>query len=183
MAEIKKYFASRFAAGCLLAVCCTPPAGAAMSGGPYSVPVLAALSGGAPASGAALSLLGFNMGGPVFSGQQLSGGIFSLDSGSAQVVVYETAKADLGAAHCYPVPFKPSEGHARITFTDLTRAARVRIYTLSGELVRTLDKSDSGDFMEWDVKNSRGENVVSGVYFFTVKSASQTKTGKLMILR
>lgn len=168
----------------LLALCSGLPADAGMSGGAFSVPVLASLSGGAPASGGSFSLLGFNMGGPVFSGENLSGGVFSLDSGSAQaVIVYTAARADLGAAHCYPVPFKPSEGHIRITFTALTRTASVRIYTLSGELVRTLEKADSGDYMEWDVKNSRGENVTSGVYFFTVKSARQTRTGKLMIIR
>lgn len=178
---LRKHFAVCL---CLLGLRGVLSANPVMSGGAFSVPVLASLSGGAPASGGSFSLLGFNMGGPVFSGENLSGGVFSLDSGSAQaVIVYVAARADLGAAHCYPVPFKPSEGHIRITFTALTRAASVRIYTLSGELVRTLEKSDSGDFMEWDVKNSRGENVTSGVYFFTVKSGRQTRTGKLMIIR
>ncbi len=177
----RKYFAVCL---CVLGPCGVLPVGAAMTGGAFSVPVLAALSGGAPASGGSFSLQGFNIGGPVFSGENLSGGVFSLDSGSAQaVIVYAAARADLGAAHCYPVPFKPSEGHIRITFTALTRAASVRVYTLSGELVRALEKADSGDFLEWDVKNSRGENVTSGVYFFTVKSARQTRTGKLMIIR
>ena len=169
---------------CLLGFCRGLSAATAMTGGAFSVPVLAALSGGAPAAGGSFSLQGFNIGGPVFSGENLSGGVFSLDSGSAQaVIVYAAARTDLGAAHCYPVPFKPSEGHIRITFTALTRAVSVRIYTLSGELVRTLEKADSGDFLEWDVKNSCGENVTSGVYFFTVKSARQTRTGKLMIIR
>lgn len=178
---IRKYFSVCL---CLLGLRGGLSANTVMNGGVFSVPVLASLSGGAPASGGSFSLLGFNMGGPVFSGESLGGGVFSLDSGSAQaVIVYTAARADLGAAHCYPVPFKPSEGHIRITFTALTRAASVRIYTLSGELVRALEKADSGDFLEWDVKNSRGENVTSGVYFFTVKSARQTRTGKLMIIR
>lgn len=178
---LRKYFLFCL---CLPGFCPGLSANTAMSGGAFSVPVLASLSGGAPASGGSFSLLGFNIGGPVFSGENLSGGVFSLDSGSAQaVIVYIAARTDLGAAHCYPVPFKPSEGHVRITFTALTRSASVRIYTLSGELVRALEKSDSGDFMDWDVKNSRGENVTSGVYFFTVKSARQTRTGKLMIIR
>lgn len=168
---------------CLLGACSGLSA-AVMSGGSFSVPVLAALSGGAPASGGAFSLLALNLGGPSFTGEQLSGGVFSLDPGAVQaVIVTDTARADLGAAHCYPVPFKPSAGHLKITFIGLTRTARVRIFTLSGELVRALDKSDSGDFLDWDVKNSRGENAVSGVYYFTVKSGSQTSTGRLMILR
>ena len=148
------------------------------------MPVFAALSGGAPASGGTFTLLAANLGGPVFSGENLSGGVFSLDSGATQaVILYDVARSDLGEAHCYPVPFKPSAGHLRITFTALTRASRVKIFTLSGELVRALEKSDTGDSLDWDVKNSRGENVASGVYFFTVKSAGRTRTGKLMILR
>ncbi|MDO8805078.1 MAG: T9SS type A sorting domain-containing protein [Elusimicrobiota bacterium] len=180
----RKCFTACFAAACILGAGRGLSASAVLSGGSFSVPVLAALSGGAPASGGAFSLLAVNMGGPVFSGGSLSGGVFSLDSGATQaVIIYGAARVDLGAAHCYPVPYKPSAGHLKITFTSLTRAARVRIFTLSGELVRALEKSDSGDSTDWDVKNTRGENAASGVYFFTVKSAGQTRTGKLMILR
>ncbi len=184
MTEMRKYLTARLISVCMLAFGRPVSANNALTGGSFSVPVLVTLSGGAPASGGALSLAGFNMGGPTDSAASLTGGVFSLDTGAAPAVIISgTAKAGLGEAHCYPVPFKPSEGHVKITFTALTRAARVRIYTLSGELVRTLDKSDPGDSIEWDVKNSRGENAASGVYFFTVKNAGQTRTGKLMIIR
>jgi len=184
MSGTKKYFAACLAGTCLLAGAYRLSADTVMSGGNFSVPSLAALSGGGPASGGTLSLLAVNMGGPAASGVPLSGGVFSLETGGVPAAITAAAAAgDLGAAHCYPVPFKPSAGDTKITFTGLTRAARVRIYTLSGELVRTLDKSDAGDTLDWDVKNSRGENAVSGVYFFVIKSASQTASGKLMIIR
>ena len=80
------------------------------------------------------------------------------------------------------MPFKPSAGHTSIIFTALTRLASVRIYTISGELVRSLEKNDLGETLEWDVKNSQGRNVASGVYIFTVKSGSQKASGKLMII-
>lgn len=158
-------------------------AGAAMSGGQFEVPTLSSLSGGGPASGGAFALASVNLGGPSFSAAGLTGGNFSLETGATPaVIIIEAARGTLGSAHCYPVPFKPAAGHTAITFTGLTRAARVRIYTVSGELVRTLDKNDSGETLGWDVKNSRGENVASGVYFYIVKSGSQTAKGKLMVI-
>ncbi|MEK7720885.1 MAG: hypothetical protein AAB359_00690, partial [Elusimicrobiota bacterium] len=70
-----------------------------------------------------------------------------------------------------------------ITFTNLTYSARVRIYTISGELVRTLDKNDSGKTLDWDVRNARDSAVDSGVYLWLIESAVQKKKGKLMIIR
>lgn len=172
------------AVACLAAGALPLGANTPMTGGSFSVEALALVSGGEAASGGVLALSAANMGGPVFSASALTGGNFSLESGAAPAVIpYAAARTDLGAAHCYPVPFKPSAGHTKITFTGLTRSARIRVYTVGGQLVRTLDKTDSGDTLDWDVKNSRGEGLASGVYLFIVKSASQTATGKLMIIR
>ena len=171
---------------CLIAAAlCGAPraAAAALGGGAYTVPVLAALSGGAAATGGAFSAAALNLGGPSYSLTPPAGGAFSLATGAAPaVVIIESASATLGAAHCYPVPFKPSLGHTNITFTGLTRQARVRVYTVSGELVRTLDKNDGGETLAWDVRNARGQRVASGVYVYTVKSGGETATGKLMII-
>ncbi|MDD2805936.1 MAG: T9SS type A sorting domain-containing protein [Elusimicrobiales bacterium] len=161
-----------------------PGAYAALSGGAYSVPFVVSLSGGGPASGGVFSLSAANLGGPSFSSSAPSGGAFSVITGGAPalLLVTATARGDLGAAHCYPVPFRQSQGHTKITFTGLTRAAAVRVYTISGELVRALEKNDSGETLDWDLKNSRGQSVVSGVYIYTVKSGSQKNTGKLMVI-
>lgn len=159
-------------------------ASAAMTGGAFSVPFVTALSGGGAASGGAFSVSAMNLGGPSFSSAAPGGGVFSVDTGGAPalVLVNVTARGDLGAAHCYPVPFRRAAGHTRITFTALTRSASVRIYTVSGELVRALEKNDSGETLDWDLKNSRGQAVASGVYVFTVKSGSRKNDGKLMVI-
>ncbi|PIU19122.1 MAG: hypothetical protein COT18_09085 [Elusimicrobia bacterium CG08_land_8_20_14_0_20_59_10] len=179
----KRISALNFAAALLAAAHFASPAGAVMNGGVFSVPVLAVLSGGLQSSGGAFTVSGVNMGGPSFSSSNLSGGSFDLATGAAPaIIIIETARANLVSAHCYPVPFKPSAGHTSIIFTALTRLASVRIYTISGELVRSLEKNDLGETLEWDVKNSQGRNVASGVYIFTVKSGSQKASGKLMII-
>lgn len=169
---------------CLLAAGVTR-ADAALTGGAFSVPFVASLSGGAPASGGAFTIAAVNLGGPSFSSAAPSGGVFSLAAGGAPALAPApvAARGDLAAAHCFPVPFRRSEGHTKITFTALPRSVLVRIYTVSGELLRTLEKNDGGDTLDWDLKNSRGQEVVSGVYVYTVKGASRTAAGKLMIIR
>lgn len=86
-------------------------------------------------------------------------------------------------AHAYPVPFQPSRGHTRITFTQLPSPTTIRIYTLDGELVRTLNVTDGSPTLVWDVKNGDGEAVASGVYLYRIQSSGSEKTGKLVIIR
>ena len=173
------------AAACLIAVCPgAPAAAAALTGGALKITSLATYSGGRMAANGASAAKAINIGAATASGACLRGGQYCLSlGGTPAVVTPTTARTDLSSAHCYPVPFKPSAGHTKITFTGLTRFARIRIYTISGELVRTLDKFDAGDSIDWNVRNSRGTAVDSGVYIFLIKSGSQTKKGKLMVIR
>lgn len=113
----------------------------------------------------------------------LSGGTLQLTPGVVGAVA--AAQADLGTLHAFPTPFRPRLGHDRITFRGLTVNATIKIYTLSGELVQTLTKSDPAtqDLIWFPVANSAGQAVVSGVYFYVVDGDSGRKTGKLMIIR
>lgn len=94
-----------------------------------------------------------------------------------------TAASDLASAHAFPVPFRPSRGHTKITFTDLTPEADLLIYTISGELVKTINKKNATAAIDWDARNDKGEDLASGVYVFIIKSSGSTKKGKLMIIR
>lgn len=156
---------------------------ASMSGGGMSVPVFSTLSGGGSSAGGGFLLSAMNMGGASFSPASPSGGAFTLITGAAPaLVLVDTAASGLGGAHCYPVPFKPSAGHTAITFTGLPRQASIKIYSLSGQLVRSLEKNDAYNYFAWDARNSRGARVASGVYIYTIKSGGQRATGKLMII-
>ncbi len=91
---------------------------------------------------------------------------------------------ELAAAYAYPVPYKPSAGHTDIIFTGVTAASSVKIYTLAGELVKTLPNTLGGTTITWAaVKNEDGDSVASGVYIFQIKSPNGEKRGKLVIVR
>ncbi|MEK7721727.1 MAG: T9SS type A sorting domain-containing protein [Elusimicrobiota bacterium] len=173
-----------FSVFCLLIAACGATLRAVLTGGALKIPALSTTSGGGVSANGATELDAANIGGLTASGTRLTGGNMSITAGAVPAVVtFATAKNNLKTAHCYPVPFKPSAGHTGITFTGLTRAARIRIYTISGELVRTLDKADAGETLDWNARNSRGAAVDSGVYLWLIESATQKKKGKLMIIR
>ena len=56
----------------------------------------------------------------------------------------------------YPNPFEPGKGHTKVTFEALTEQATIRIFTLSGELVRKEELSFQYSW-DWDGKNMNGE--------------------------
>lgn len=180
-----------FCAVCLLAAAYRAPLGAvpaplgdALAGGVSRIFPLLATSGGSTAANGSVVVTAANIGGLTDSGALLVNGNTKITTGGTPTLVtFETAKSDLSGAHCYPVPFKPSAGHTKITFKALTGSVRIRIYTISGELVRALSKADTGDELAWDVRNSRGAAVESGVYLYLIEASAKPKKGKLMIIR
>ena len=106
-----------------------------------------------------------------------SGGI----SGSATVNVIN---ADTASTYAYPVPYKPSVNPNGITFAGLpTVPSTIKVYTIMGELVRTLTTDGSSATLPWDVKNADGAPVASGVYLYQIKNDTSEKRGKLVIIR
>ncbi|PJA17646.1 MAG: hypothetical protein COX66_03845 [Elusimicrobia bacterium CG_4_10_14_0_2_um_filter_63_34] len=97
---------------------------------------------------------------------------------------------EVSAAYAYPVPWRPFGGNpARygtlaggITFANIPQDGNISVYTLSGELVRRQELTGALKWV-WDVRNSRGEPVASGVYLWSVRSGDKAKTGKLMVIR
>jgi len=102
---------------------------------------------------------------------------------SGVYVLAGSISTTLSGAYAYPVPYKPSAGHTVITFTGLATDSTVKIYTIMGELVKTLDTPDANGNIIWTVKNTDGDNVASGVYIYQIKNSFDEKRGKLMIIR
>jgi uncharacterized repeat protein (TIGR01451 family) len=108
---------------------------------------------------------------------------------------------DLKLTPVVSVP-NPAVDHTEIIF-NLTVAAQVtlKFYTISGELIRTMDPSEvivnlqgqssvraGNNRVEWDCKNKSGQQVSSGIYFYRVQA--ETAVGekafyisKLAVLR
>jgi hypothetical protein len=61
----------------------------------------------------------------------------------------------------------------------------LKIYTVSGDLVRTLENDGSQNIgqIKWDLVSRNGQDVVSGLYLFTVESGFGTQVGKFVVLR
>ena len=88
----------------------------------------------------------------------------------------------------YPNPFNPETW---IPFQLAEDADIViRIYTNTGQLARTLDMghrkagfyTSKAKATYWDGRNESGEEVSSGVYFYTIKAAGFTATRKMLML-
>ena len=94
-----------------------------------------------------------------------------------------SASSDLKNAHAFPVPFKPSLGHTVITFSNLTAAAKIKIYTISGELIIELEETGNDGKYEWDAKTKEGKLLASGVYIYYIYDDSGYKTGKFMVVK
>lgn len=84
----------------------------------------------------------------------------------------------------YPNPFNPSTTIAyRITVRS---RVIVRVFDVSGKLMRTLIDGDRGPgvhAMEWDGRDSRGAAVASGIYFYRLQAGSYDETKRMVLLR
>lgn len=91
---------------------------------------------------------------------------------------------DLKNMAVYPNPaYSPSAAN-RIVFTKLTATARIRIYTVSGELVKKGLAADSTGKCFWDGMNESGKPVSSGLYIYYAEDGlHEPARGKLSIIR
>ena len=84
----------------------------------------------------------------------------------------------------YPNPFIPGESATNnLTFDHLPAGASVKIFTLTGALVKELTATDAG-IATWEgVLNQSGEKVASGVYYVFAEGNGSKKTTKVAIER
>ena len=107
-----------------------------------------------------------------------------------------TMRSD-GKVWVVPNPFKadapwerqpvPGDAFTRhVDFFGLPRAmSRIRIYTLAGDLVQTLDHDGThGDGQApWNLISRNGQDIESGVYLFTVEWPGGHQVGRFVIIR
>ncbi len=106
---------------------------------------------------------------------------YSINWGTINVL--RPAQDNVDTSHAYPNPCNLRKGCDKVIFTRLTSKATLRVYTVSGELVRTIRKNDNSDSQEWDLKNENGRQVSSGLYIYFNQGGGTSKKGKLVIVR
>jgi hypothetical protein len=78
--------------------------------------------------------------------------------------------------HVFPNPFVLSE-HQYLVFRNTPSDATVRIYTLSGKLVKEV----TGNL--WDGRDQSDELVSSGVYIYSIDAGTGEQTGKFAVIK
>jgi len=97
------------------------------------------------------------------------------------------AEAEFALLSAYPQPFNP-EVWIPYKLGDNVQV-KFSIYNAGGSLVRTLNLGykQSGSYVSkdksayWDGRNEAGEQVSSGVYFYTIQAGNYTATGKMIM--
>lgn len=79
----------------------------------------------------------------------------------------------------YPNPFRPAGG-GTVVLNPVPEGGRVRVLTLSGRTVRTLEGTETG-LVEWDGRDTEGDVVKSGVYLLSLERKGETKKLKIIV--
>ena len=84
-----------------------------------------------------------------------------------------------------PEASDPLDRYTEIYYNVTEQGATIRVYSINGELVRTLaeNKTEMEDTIEWDGKNDKGRVVGSGVYLVNLKIGKSSKTIKVVVLK
>jgi hypothetical protein len=112
--------------------------------------------------------------------------VISKDSSSNEKISidykFTTPGEDKIDAKVYPSPYSPSKGNSMRFSVDRTTGGEVRIYTISGKLVKKLLIASGESDVNWDVLNEEGNSIKAGLYLYSITdSDGNKKTGKLAI--
>jgi hypothetical protein len=110
---------------------------------------------------------------------------------SGSTTTTTTSDSAFAAIHTVPDPYyvtNPLETSANnkvLQFVNLPSQCIIRIYSVSGILIRVLTHNDptNGGLVQWDLRNRNNQFVASGVYFYHVEAADgRTKVGRFTVV-
>lgn len=125
----------------------------------------------------------------VFANPATSNDIYVFDTSPLVRGNAALAKSGLGRIRVVPNPYynrstyELSQFNRMIRFINLPEQCTIRIFSLSGQLVRTLHKTDATNSVyTWDVETENGLPVASGVYVYHVEAPGVGSThGRLVV--
>jgi hypothetical protein len=82
-----------------------------------------------------------------------------------------------------PNPYLPRSGNKLEFFGTGVPNSTIRIYSVSGELVKTLNETAGNYTLEWDGKNEAAEDAVSGVYVYTSENDRERNACTFTIIK
>lgn len=100
----------------------------------------------------------------------------------------DQARKDVEKINVFPNPyyaFNPEESNRfdrKVTFTHLPQKATIRIFSLGGTLVRKIEKDNTSQFQDWDLRNESNLPVASGMYIVHIKMPEPINKEKVLKL-
>ncbi len=123
------------------------------------------------------------------------GDTYKFESDPAQFEA-NTAKSGLDNVYVVPNPYvaystaenpgrdPQSRGARVVEFRNLPPQCTIRIYTILGELVKTIDKNDNTSMASWDLLSYEGQRIAYGVYIYQVDAPGVgQKIGRLAVIK
>jgi hypothetical protein len=108
---------------------------------------------------------------------------------SSYKIVGSQAERDITTIRVVPNPYlgqaswETSEGVRKLQFVNLPEECSIRIYTLAGELIRTLEHANGTGTEDWNMLSEGGRGIASGVYLYNVQSDYGHFTGKFAVIK
>ncbi len=142
------------------------------------------------------SLTSFDTGKPSWTGVQTITNVPSLESSifanrtQTPFIATIAAAENLNDVLVVPNPFVIGEGFSqpglkdKIQFVNIPNPCTIRIYTIRGDLVKTINVADgAGAIADWDQVTDYGQFIESGIYIFHIEFNGGTKLGKFAVVR
>lgn len=85
--------------------------------------------------------------------------------------------------HAFPVPYLPSRDGALMHFTELPADGTIKIFTITGDQVATINIPPSLGSVDWPVVTSEGKKLATGVYLYLIEGGGQKTDGKIIVIR
>ena len=101
----------------------------------------------------------------------------------------QSAKSELSEIKVVPNPYiahavwETREGIRKIQFTHLPDVCTIRIYTLAGDLVKTIQHDNGTGTEDWNMLSLNQQGITTGVYFYHVQSKYGEKMGKFAVIK
>jgi hypothetical protein len=96
------------------------------------------------------------------------------------------AVADVARINVFPNPYfgfnkkETDKAQRFVTFTHLPQTAKIRVFSLSGTLVKTVLKDDPTQYAKWDLRNENGLPVASGIYIVHIDMSGLGMGNKIL---
>ena len=97
-----------------------------------------------------------------------------------QISLVESVE-DIGQLVVYPQPAMAERGW--LMFSNIAPGTSIKIFDSNGHYVAGLEEQDENGGVRWDLRDTSGNKVSSGIYIYYATFENQTKLGKFTIVK